>query len=477
MNAFGTVKPAAVPNDPQYSQLQWNFYKDVVGVSAPAAWDVSTGKGVVVAVIDTGVLKDHPDLANNVLPGYDFISDPMMSRRPTSGRVPGGWDTGDWVEENYCVALGARPHPAERSGWHGSHVAGTIAQETNNNKGVAGLAYDAKVLPLRVLGSCGGYDSDIADALVWAVGGEVEGLPLNQNPADIINMSLGGPGACSATTQEAIDYAVNKGAVVVVAAGNDGQNSQFFSPTNCKNVIPVGATRVTGGITWYSNWGPGVALSAPGGDQRDGEQGLIWQVVNGGQKEPEEGNWGYAGYQGTSMASPHVAATAALIQSVVDTPVTPQRMKEILMQSASAFPQAIPPGTPIGVGILNAAKALALALKGPCDPAKGYCSAAPFLFNKVEMSGLSAAKGETKFYQFSATAGTTLSFMAYGGQGSVSVNVSYEKEPQLVGSDASSARPGTTIQTVRFTAPKTGTYSIRLDTLTGYSNMTFVARQ
>ncbi|MFC9420039.1 S8 family serine peptidase, partial [Bacillus mobilis] len=172
------VRPAATVSDP-YFQYQWDYRESTGGMRVPAAWDVTTGRGATVAVIDTGITA-HSDLAANIVPGYDFISDPGMSN-DGDGRDADATDTGD-----YCNG--------SPSSWHGTHVAGTIAAVGNNSRGIAGVAYGAKVQPLRALGACGGYLSDIADAVVWAAGGTVAGLPANPTPAQVINMSLGGAG-------------------------------------------------------------------------------------------------------------------------------------------------------------------------------------------------------------------------------------------------------------------------------------------
>ena len=155
----------------------------------PGAWDVATGTGVTVAVIDTGITA-HPDLDANVLPGYDFVSD-ATAARDGNGRDANAQDQGDWYAAGEC----GQP-TAGNTSWHGTHVAGTVAAVTGNATGVAGVAPNAKVVPVRVLAKCGGSLSDIADAIVWASGGTVAGIPANANPAKVINMSLGGSGAC-----------------------------------------------------------------------------------------------------------------------------------------------------------------------------------------------------------------------------------------------------------------------------------------
>lgn len=477
-----TVSPSFVPNDPNYAQYQWNFFNAIGGVKAEQAWDISKGEGVVVAVVDTGIVQNHLDLAANVVPGYDMISDALVSRRATDDRVAGGWDQGDWVEANYCVALGAPPHPADVSSWHGSHVSGTVAQQTNNGTGLAGLAHAAKVMPVRVLGSCGGYGSDISDGIIWAAGGAVPGLPANPNPAEVINMSLGSvsPSACPASYQAAINQANSLGSIIVVAAGNDNANAGSYTMSSCTGVISVGATRITGGKASYSNWGPRVDISAPGGGGGvDGNpNGYIWQVINDGEQGPVNA-WVLGGMGGTSMASPHVAAAVAMIQSVVETPLTWSQMRDLLQETARPFPVAIPGSTPIGAGILDIKAALDKATEVPCDPETETCGpVATPLVNKVNVTGLSGAAGSEKLYSFEATAGSVLSFMTLGGSGNVSLYVSFEEEPSAASYDFKSTRPGNS-ETVRINAPhaQAGTYYVKLVGEAAYSGVTLVARQ
>ncbi|XQA77623.1 S8 family peptidase [Xanthomonas sacchari] len=480
LRAKTQVQPQLVPNDPLYAQYQWHYSNATGGINLPAAWDVSKGDGVVVAVLDTGILPNHPDVAVNLLQGYDFISDKEVSRRPTDARVPGALDYGDWVEnDNECYAGSV----AEASSWHGSHVAGTVAEATNNGIGMAGVAPNATVLPVRVLGKCGGYTSDIADAIVWASGGTVSGVPANQNPAEIINMSLGGGGACDSATQDAINGAVSRGTTVVVAAGNNTANAANFSPASCDNVIAVGATRITGGITYYSNFGAKVDLSGPGGGGSvDGNPGgYIWQNGYSGATTPTSGNYTYMGLGGTSMASPHVAAVAALVQSALiaagKAPLTPAALETLLKQTARPFPVSIPSSTPIGTGIVDAKAALAKALEEPCDPATEQCAPpATALTNKVAVAGLAGAAGNEALYSFEAKAGAVLSFLTYGGSGNVSLYVSFGKEPGTGNADAKSTRPGNN-ETVRFTAPQAGTYYIKLVGESTYNGVSLVARQ
>ena len=337
------LRPMYVPNDSLYSN-QWSLFDSTGGIRAPAAWDKATGLGVTVAVIDTGV-RPHADLVANLLPGYNFISDAFVSG--SGGRSNDATDPGDAVGANYCGS-GTGAH---NSSWHGTHVAGIVAAIAGNGAGVAGVAFKAKVLPLRVLGRCGGYTSDIADAIVWAAGGTVAGVPTNPNPAKVINMSLGGDGLCDVTTQAAISNARARGTVVVVAAGNDNADASTTSPANCTGVIAVAATGKTGGKASYSNFGSNVTLAAPGGD-RDAP---ILSTLNLGTTTP--GADSYAGYMGTSMATPVVSGVVALMLSVNQT-LTPDQIAAMLKTSARAFPATC---TKCGVGIVDAAAAVALA--------------------------------------------------------------------------------------------------------------------
>lgn len=340
-------RPTLTPNDPGYDS-QWHYFEPIAGINLPNAWNRSTGSGVVVAVIDTGITP-HSDLAGRVVAGYDFISD-VSKAGDGNGRDGNPSDEGDWVAANQC-------NPGElaaNSSWHGTHVAGTIAALTNNAKGVAGVAFNARVMPLRVLGHCGGYTSDIADAIVWASGGVVPGVPVNANPAEVINMSLGGEGACDATTQSAINRAVTAGTVVVVAAGNDNDLALNHAPANCSNVITVGAVGRRGARASYSNFGSRVDVAAPGGDGTD----TILSTINTGTTT--QGAEGYAGYQGTSMATPHVAGTVALMQSA--RAHSPAQVESILKMTARALPVLCVEGC--GAGIVDASLAVAAA-QGP----------------------------------------------------------------------------------------------------------------
>ncbi|MER6132515.1 S8 family serine peptidase [Streptomyces sp. NPDC001815] len=337
-------KPQADPNDTEYSK-QWDLFETTAGMRVPGAWTTATGTGVTVAVIDTGYVT-HSDLAANIVAGYDFISDTAVSV-DGNGRDSNPADPGDWSAANECQA-GA---PASDSSWHGTHVAGTIAAATNNGKGVAGIAYNAKISPLRVLGKCGGYDSDIIDAITWASGGTVSGVPANTNVAKVINMSLGGGGACTTATQTAINNAVGRGTTVVVAAGNSNANAANYSPASCSNVISVAALGRTGSKAYYSNFGSTVDIAAPGGETNTTTANGILSTLNAGTKTAGSESYDY--YQGTSMAAPHIAGLAALAKSA-NSALTPAQIESAIKTNSRALPGTCSGGC--GAGLADAAK-------------------------------------------------------------------------------------------------------------------------
>ncbi|MEV4920393.1 S8 family serine peptidase [Streptomyces tirandamycinicus] len=344
---------AVSPNDAEYGR-QWDLFESTAGMNVPAAWDKATGQGVKVAVIDTGYVA-HSDLAANVVSGYDFISDPFISQ-DGGGRDGNAADPGDWMDRGECgVDEDGLPVPEENTdnSWHGTHVAGTIAAAANNGKGVAGIAYDATIQPVRVLGKCGGMTSDIIDAITWASGGSVQGVPSNPNPADVINMSLGGEGGCDAGTQSAINSAVGRGTTIVVAAGNDNANAAYFNPAGCSNVITVAASDRQGNRAYYSNYGSVVDITAPGGETPSSSSDGILSTLNGGARSV--GGESYAAYQGTSMAAPHIAGLAALMVDA-NPSLTPAQIESTIKSKARSLPGSCSGGC--GAGLADAGAAL-----------------------------------------------------------------------------------------------------------------------
>jgi len=493
------VQPAYVPNDPYFTSDQWHMLApdgtatydggpNRGGANVPAAWDLADGSGITIAVLDTGITA-HPDVNTTFADaGYDFISDAFVSGRPTDDRVPGGWDLGDWT----IGYPGASTCTQRNSSWHGTHVAGTAGAElTDNGVGMAGIAYAANIVPVRVLGHCGGYDTDIADAIVWAAGGSVEGVPANENPAHVINLSLGGAGACPASYSSAIAQANALGAVVVVAAGNQGSNAANYTPANCPGVITVASNGVTSRKAYYSNYGETIEISAPGGgvyanDGSGGTQiydGFVWQARNPSTTTPtpiEDINpaTAYGGSAGTSQASPHVAGVVALMQGArldAELPLlTPAEVLEILQDTVTPFTVAPSASQPIGPGIVNAAAAVAKAIEPPCEV--DCAPDATPLANGVAVSGLSGAAGSEALYSIEVPAGAgPLSITTTGGSGDVSLLVSFDEEPTAADADFRSERPGNN-ETVRVNAPQAGVYYIKLVGARAFSNVRLTAR-
>ncbi len=285
------------PNDTYYP-YQWHLPL----IALPEAWDITTGSSsVIVAVIDTGVVLNHPDLKGNLIGGYDFISD-RTNAADGGGIDANPNDPGD--------GGGAKP-----SSFHGTHVSGTIAASSNNSAGVTGVSWGSKIMPLRVLGVRGSTDYDLVQSILFAAK-----LPNSSNRvppkrADIINMSLGGPGT-SVTIQNAITKARAEGVIIVVAAGNDNKNANNYSPAGADGVVCVSAVGQDALKAPYSNYGTVVDVAAPGGDtsvDRNGDgyaDGVLSTISN------DSGEMGYKFYQGTSMAAPHMAGVLALMKSI-----------------------------------------------------------------------------------------------------------------------------------------------------------------
>lgn len=325
MNHFFEPGDGGTSEDPKYSD-QWHYFSSY-GANLPDAWEQTLGSSsVVVAVVDTGY-RPHQEFIGRVLPGADMISDSAFSN-DGGGRDNDATDPGDWVAPgDFCY----QP-PGRNSSWHGTHVAGTILANSGNGVGAAGVNWNAKLLPVRVLGKCGGLLSDIADGVRWAAGGAVAGVSNNSNPAKVINLSLGGRGPCSQYMQESVNFARSQGAVVIVAAGNDGANLDWsqYNPANCNGVITVGASNRFGDKSGYSNYGEAIDVMGPGGDF----MGSVLSLGNSGTSVP--GIDSYTSKTGTSMAAPHVAGVASLIFSITPD-LFPAQVEQILKDSASTF--------------------------------------------------------------------------------------------------------------------------------------------
>jgi serine protease len=320
---------ATTPDDACYREgKQWSLLNNGMGadespggISMPKAWLRGQGsQQITVAVVDTGIVRAHSDLSrSNVVKGFNFVS-PNRGDNPT--------DTGRGTD------------------YHGTHVASVIGAVTSNNQlGMAGINWTVHVQPVRVLGEGGsGTFTDIVDGLRWAAGMPVPNVPQNVTPARVINMSLGGAINCSEVQgmQAAIDDVTARGALVVVAAGNDSSDAGDYTPASCRNVLTVAGSGPTGELAPYSNYGAVVGILAPGGDSNLPNGGILGAVDQNA----------FSLYQGTSMATPHVSAVAALLLSrasqLSPLEVADRIRTNALPRTTMQCPQ------PCGAGLLNA---------------------------------------------------------------------------------------------------------------------------
>jgi serine protease len=387
------------PNDPLYAAGvpgngpavgQWYLRApsgDVrSSLNIEAAWAVTSGSpDIVVAVVDTGARYEHPDLlavavGGNLLPGYDMIGEPAEAN-DGDGRDADPSDPGDWVtraelSQPGTILFRCATSP-QSSSWHGTQVSGLVAALANNAVGMAGAAPGVRVLPVRVLGKCGGYDSDIIAGMRWAAGLSVPGAPANPYPARVINLSLGSDGACSPAYREAVDEITAAGTVIVAAAGNSSGHA-VATPANCSGVVAVAGLRHAGTKVGFSSLGPEVAISAPGGNCVNTAANAtclypILTTTDSGETVPVSSTYtdSFNTSLGTSFSAPLVAGVAALVLSV-HPEMTPPQVTLLLQGTARPFP---PPGsvgssstapecTPPQYGLLGT----------PLDQAECYCT-------------------------------------------------------------------------------------------------------
>lgn len=343
-----------VPNDPLFA-LQWHY--DAIGMQA--AWEIEDGDpDLVMAVVDCGIKQNHQDLSarlardplNNTVVGADLISDSGIDNDEFGGRDTNPDDPGDGL------------FGAQGSSFHGTHIAGTMAAETNNGEGVAGMTWEGQILAVRVLGlGLSGFDGDIVDGVFWALGVEgVQGVPRNVAPARIINLSLGGPS--DAQSQQFWDDVATEiftdpdnlynDPILVAAAGNTDEDASVITPANVAGMITVGAANITGLRTGYSNYGPAIDVMAPGGDSgtdlnSDGNPDQVLSTID----------VSYDFREGTSMAAPHVSGLAALLVST-NPSLTQATVEQIIKQSANPAGRC---SEGCGAGTLDAVNALLLA--------------------------------------------------------------------------------------------------------------------
>jgi serine protease len=317
----------------------------VSSINAVRAWDTTTGSAaVVVAVLDTGVRPNHPDLAGKLVGGYDMVADTQISN-DGNGRDSDPSDPGDWLtqaEINLNTSLWEGCEASDSS-WHGTQVAGLIGAATGNGTGMAGAGWNVSVLPVRVLGKCFGFTSDIVAGMRWAAGIAVAGVPANPNPAKVLNLSLGSSGACSNAERDAVAEVNARGAVVVAAAGNSAGLASG-SPANCPGAIGVAALRHVGTKVGFSDVGAELSIAAPGGNCVNLSGACLYPLLttsNSGSQGPSTNIYSdsFNVSVGTSFSSPLVAGTAALMFSV-EPALTPTGLRSALMASARPFPSS-----------------------------------------------------------------------------------------------------------------------------------------
>lgn len=360
------------PND-QFYPLQWHYPL----INLPTAWDITTGSGVTVAVIDTGVLLAHPDLQGQLVPGYDFISSPTRAL-DGDGLDNDPDDPGD----GGLVAA---------SSFHGTHVAGTIAAATNNAAGVAGVAWNARMMPLRALGMGGGTSYDIQQAVRYAAGLGNDSGTTPANRADIINLSLGGTGYSQAE-QDSCTQARDQGVIIVAAAGNESTSVPVY-PASYDGVVSVSAVDINKKLAPYSNYGAYIDVSAPGGDMvsdqnGDGYADGVLSTIGDDSGGSVVMNYRFS--QGTSTAAPHMAGVAALMKSV-DPGLTPAQLDSLLMSGNLTTDLGAPGRDDVyGYGLIDAHKAVITAQGAGATPANPVLAATPGSLN-LGVSGTTAA--------------------------------------------------------------------------------------
>lgn len=406
------VFPQRVPDDALYADDQWNLKaisSSPGAANIESAWDLTTGTAnIVVAVIDTGILPFHPDIEGKIVSQYDFISD-NFSANDGNGRDTDATDPGDWIAEDE-TQLGVCP--IGDSSWHGTHVAGIIAANTDNSIGVAGINWQTGLLIGRVLGKCGGFLSDIVDAIYWSAGLPVTNVPAPSKAAKVINLSLGMTGNCGPAEQAAIDAATVAGAVVVTASGNSGvdTDSTAFTPGNCNNVINVAAFDRNGSRALYSNYGSSIDIAASGGSMSTlNDPNGILSTLDSGQNSAENDDT-YIFYQGTSMAAPHVSGVVSLMLAA-NSSLTPAEIETMIKSSAQTFPiNSNCLANKCGAGLLDAQAAIITATNGgPIADTGGNLKVDPEASVTLDGSdSIDSSGGAITNYEWSQLSGTTV---------------------------------------------------------------------
>jgi serine protease len=462
--------PHATPNDPLFqpgtnNTGQWFMLtptttlptSDWSATDAVSAWGITTGStGTVIADVDSGFRFDHPDLlragfGGRLLPGYDFVSDDLNSSTGADlgtflvandgdGWDPDPSDPGDWI--NATDQMNTALFPSSKctvsdSSWHGTRVAGVLGAITNNGVGVAGMTWNPYILPVRALGKCGGYDSDIMTGMQWAAGLSVSGVPDNPYPADIINLSLGGTGSCPGAYQSVINNLLSMGVLIVASAGNE--SGPVDVPGNCAGVLAVAGLRNVGTKVGYSSLGSEVGISAPAGNCVNSSGACLRSIdttFNTGLTTPSTNSYTdqINPNLGTSFSAPIVSGVAALMRAV-NANLTPAQLITRMKASASPFPPNTT-GVPVcpnadpttkecactssecGAGMVNAFSAVKAALA----PIAAVSIPSPVAMGSLTFDArgsVAACNASVASYAWSASGGVSISAGANAAQVSV----------------------------------------------------------
>ncbi len=472
-NVFVKRLQTVTPNDASFG-LQWHLQVPGGGnpaaMNLPNAWSQttgSTGTPVVVAVVDGGVRFDHPELmalGARLLPGYDLVSEVDVAN-DGGGRDADASDPGDWVNATDKQTPLFASCDVSPSSWHGTFITGQIAAATNNGAGVAGINWGARILPVRVAGKCGALVSDLLDGVRWAAGLPVAGVPVNTTPARVINLSFGGDAPCSPAYQDTIDAVTatksdgHPGALVVVAAGNGG--GALKRPADCQRVMAVASVRKDGAKASYSDFGPLVALSAPGGSDEAGNASLLLSTDNDGTTVPVNNVLGYK--QGTSFSVPQAVGVASLMLAV-NSSLTPTALIDRMKAGARPHVDAgqgvctLPASalcncttTSCGAGLLDASASVQLAT-GPAVIIAPVGTVNPGTAISLNGSASVALTGNIVSYSWTQVSGPTVAISnaqsAVAGVSLPSVAASYVFRLTVTDDFTPTARTGSDTVTV-----------------------------
>ena len=439
------VQSSQIINDPYY-QYQWQFFSNQYGIDIDPELLYESLDSITVAVLDTGYYF-HQDVDSSLInQGYDFVSDPNLSQ-DGNGRDDDAIDTG--------FTPGISPCEKEiNQSWHGTQVSSIISAETNNFIGMSGIAPNADILPVRVLGPCGGYLSDIADAIRWSAGLTVPGIPINEHPAKVINLSLGGYSVCPPFLQNAINEANDHGSLIITAAGNGNVDANTFTPANCNGVITIAASDQEGKRQAYSNFGSTIDLFAPGGNLQThlGKGILVASLNTNTQSQNQEG---YQFVQGTSFAAPHVSGVAALLLGKYPELTRKELKDALVLSSLPGNDQTCTDVCTDSVGVVNAKRAIqyiedlkalntvqnthtlesthsTISLNPGLLIANNDSPTLPFILyidNHETLKGLQGLKGSQAYVSFTVSENISSLTLRLEGQGDADLYLNYQKIP------------------------------------------------